>query len=316
MFFSTAWFFVPWSVIALVNNHVFPALSGELNKIISPGPGMWGLLSASVILFYAGSRELKISFINTLFPFFVAALLLMAVYWGFFDQLSLVIEFRVRQEEFFRELTAHIRLTIITTVTASILGVFFGVLAWKLKKTGSIVFFLANSVQAIPSLALFSILILPLAILTARFPFLRDLGIKGIGAAPALIALILYALLPIIRNTYAGLAAVNQSVREAGIGMGMGKYRLLISVELPIGIPVIVRGIRTSMVQAIGTITVATLINAGGLGLFIFQGMSQAAPDLVIMGVIPIVMLAIIADKGMTLLEDLLTPRGLRREKT
>lgn len=308
------WFIIPWMITALISKRAILGLDIQTINIISPGAGMWGILGASYILFYAAILEHKKNISIYIIPVLTVIVLLAAVYLGFFNRLSLIMEFMARQLEFIRELKTHFRLTLITTVTASVLGIAFGIISCKSKRTGSIIFFLTNSIQAIPSLALFSILILPLAILTSKFPILREFGIKGIGTTPALIALILYALLPIIRNTYAGLEAVDQAVREAGIGMGMGKYRLLFSVELPIAIPIIVRGIRTATVQAIGIITVAALINAGGMGLFIFQGMSQAAPDLVVMGVVPIVSMAIIVDKGMMVLEHVLTPYGRKRE--
>jgi osmoprotectant transport system permease protein len=119
--------------------------------------------------------------------------------------------------------------------------------------------------------------------------------VGGIGAAPAIVALALYALLPIVANTYAGLAGVPETMRDAGRGMGMSRARLLARVELPLAAPVILTGIRIVVVQNIGLAAVAALIGGGGFGTLVFRGMGQAAMDLVLLGTVPIVAMAILA---------------------
>ena len=135
---------------------------------------------------------------------------------------------------------------------------------------------------------MFGILIAPLAALAAAFRPLAELGIRGIGATPALIALVLYSLLPIVANTLAGFQSVDPAVIEAARGMGMSPRRRLLSVEWPLALPVIVTGIRVVLVQNIGLVAIAALIGAGGLGAFIFRGMNQTAMDLVLLGAVPI----------------------------
>ena len=142
---------------------------------------------------------------------------------------------------------------------------------------------------------------------------LAELGVRGIGAAPALIALTLYALLPIVRNSYTGLKEVPKAALEAGEGMGMSHQQLLWRVELPLAMPLIVEGVRASAVLTIGITTVAFLIGAGGLGTFIEQGISQQVPDLILLGALPIIGLALVADSGLRALGLLLTSKGLRR---
>jgi osmoprotectant transport system permease protein len=187
-----------------------------------------------------------------------------------------------------------------------------GLLAWRRKALEKPVFVGVNGIQTIPSLALFGLMIAPLAFISQAFPVLRQLGIRGIGNAPALIALTLYALLPITRNAYTSMAVIPRAVVDAGRGMGMSGRDLLGMVELPLAVPIILSGIRTSAVQAIGNTAVAALIGAGGLGAFVFQGLGQAAPDLIVMGVIPIVALAIVVDRLLGLLIGVATPRGIR----
>ena len=141
---------------------------------------------------------------------------------------------------------------------------------------------------------------------------LSQLGVRGIGTAPALIALTLYALLPIVRNCYTGIKEVPQDAIEAGKGMGMSARDLLRRVELPIALPLIIEGIRASAVLTIGITTVAFLIGAGGLGVFIQRGIDQVVPDLILVGAIPIILLALIADALLRGVGTLVTSKGIR----
>jgi len=146
-----------------------------------------------------------------------------------------------------------------------------------------------NFIQTIPAIALFGILMVPLAALAAASPTAAALGIQGIGAAPAVVALFLYSLLPIVANMVTGLGRVSPSAVLAARGMGMTAGQILARVELPLALPVILTGIRIVLVQNIGLVAIAALIGAGGLGAFIFQGIGQAAIDLVLLGTLPII---------------------------
>lgn len=141
---------------------------------------------------------------------------------------------------------------------------------------------------------------------------LATLGMRGIGSAPALIALTLYALLPIVRNTYTGLTGVPRAATEAGLGMGMSPRQLLLRVQLPLALPLVVDGVRAAAVLTVGTTTVAYLIGAGGLGVFIQRGIDQVVPDLVLLGAVPIILLALLADLLLRGLGRALTPHGVR----
>jgi osmoprotectant transport system permease protein len=153
-----------------------------------------------------------------------------------------------------------------------------------------------NAVQTVPSIALFGLLVAPLAALAAWAPALGALGIHGVGPAPALIALVLYALLPVVRNTAAGFAGVDPAVIEAGRGMGLTARQIFRQIELPLALPVLLAGLRIVTVQAIGLAVVAALIGAGGLGTFVFEGLGQYAVDLVLLGALPAIFLALAAD--------------------
>jgi osmoprotectant transport system permease protein len=176
----------------------------------------------------------------------------------------------------------HLVLVAISTVIAILIGIPLGILITRRPRWSVWILGFANVVQTIPSLALFGLLI-PLPLL------------GGIGARTAILALTLYALLPIIQNTYLGIAGVDAAVREAGRGMGMTDWQLLQQVEIPLALSVIVGGIRIA--------TIAAAIGAGGLGVFIFRGVAVVDHQLILMGAVPAAGMAIAIDASLALLE-------------
>jgi len=224
------------------------------------------------------------------------------------ESLSLVREFNSRPAKFEQALWTHLALAF-GAVTISV-GLAF-VLAlkmirsagWRRPILGTVSF-----LQTIPSLAVFGLLIAPLGALAAAFPILQTLGIGGIGWAPALLALVAYSLLPMVRNTFVALTEVPESLADAGRGMGMNERQLFFKLKLPLALPVIVEGVRITAIQAIGLTAVAALIGAGGFGSFIFQGLGQAAMDLVLLGALPTIALALLTDALLTMLADSLKP--------
>ena len=177
----------------------------------------------------------------------------------------------------------HVYLVAISTGAAIVIGVPLGVLLTRRPGWRGPVLGVANVFQTVPSLALFGFLI-PL-------PF-----IGGIGARTAIVALVLYALLPIVRNTYEGIAGVDPAVREAGRGMGMTDWQLLTQVELPLGFGVILAGVRVATVVSVGTATIAAAIGAGGLGVYIFRGVAVVDDTLILAGALPAALMALAAD--------------------
>jgi osmoprotectant transport system permease protein len=282
---------------------------------ITPSVGFWLLMISSFVLIDGSLRNAPVSgTVRTaisLAPFAALTALLLA---GGLDDLAILKEFHNRQDRFVRELFNHIYLSGVAVSLAVVIGVPLGLMAWKRSRFEKPIFVVVNGIQTIPSLALFGLMIAPLAYLSQRFPVLREMGIQGIGNAPALIALTLYALLPIVRNAYTSLAVIPNAVIDAGSGVGMNRRQLLRFVEFPLSIPIVLSGIRTSAVQAVGNTAVAALIGAGGLGRFVFQGLGQAAPDLIVMGVLPIIFLAVALDRFLGLVIDRVTPRGSKRE--
>ncbi|HAP6287204.1 ABC transporter permease/substrate-binding protein [Enterococcus faecium] len=183
-----------------------------------------------------------------------------------------------RKGELLEAAFQHLSISLISLLIAALIAIPLAIWAANHKKMAEVLLQITGVLQTIPSLALLGLLI----------PFV------GIGTVPALIALVIYALLPIFQNTYIGLAEIDPSIEEAAVAFGMSRMRRLLKVELPIALPVIISGIRTALVLIIGTATLAALIGAGGLGTFILLGIDRNTPVLTLIGAISSALLAII----------------------
>ncbi len=203
--------------------------------------------------------------------------------------------------EFLALLLQHIVLVGVSTGAAIAIGIPVGVLAARRPRLGAPIVWLANVVQTIPSLAMFGFM-LPLPL------------VGGLGARVAIIVLILYALLPIIRTTVAGLRGVDRVLVEAGTALGMTPRQLLWQVELPLAMPSIVAGIRVAAVIGVGTATIAAAVGAGGLGEYIFRGLSMVDPTVILAGAVPAAILALTVDGTLLLAERALRLGGRSRK--
>lgn len=200
---------------------------------------------------------------------------------------------------------AHLQMSFVAIIMSSILGITTGVFIAGIgrRRIADLVLYLAEIMMTVPSLALFGLLIL----------LLNRIGFSAIGFLPAVITLIIYGQLPILRNTYTAIRQVDPAIIEAGRGMGMSERQLLIRVKLPIALPVILAGLRNAVVLIIGIATIAALIGAGGLGVPIFRGLRNARMDLIIVGGTFASALALFVDGLMALLERCMQPKGLRK---
>lgn len=196
----------------------------------------------------------------------------------------------------------HISLVGVAIGLAIITGIPIGIAITQNKKAADIVLYVAAIIMTIPSIALFGVMI----------PILSKIG-HGIGYVPAVIAVLLYSQLPIIRNTYTAIYNVDPALREAARGMGMSSLQRLRMVELPLAVPVIMAGIRSAVVMSIGIMAIAAYIGAGGLGTFISRGISQTDARQLITGAVAVSILAIVADSFLLWLQNRLTPTGLKR---
>ncbi|HUZ75642.1 MAG TPA: ABC transporter permease [Stellaceae bacterium] len=257
------------------------------------GPGFWvAELCAALAILDALQRLAAGPLLRIAVVAAVAVLVAALAAGGRLDALSIAREYAARRGAFLFELTRHCELVLGALAPALALGMPLGALASRRAAARGPIFATLNIVQTIPSVALFGLLLAPLA----------ALGLGGVGPVPALIALTLYSLLPIARNTEAGLSGVDPAVTDAAAGMGMTRRQIFWRVEVPLGLPVFLAGVRIVTVQAIGLATVAALIGAGGLGTFVFQGIGQYAIDLVLLGAVPTILLALAADFALAML--------------
>lgn len=265
------------------------------NKVVrvAAGGGFWillvtlGLMATDALTRLRPGPTLRVMFLAAFI-----AITLFSLAHGTFDNLSVMREYAVNADRFAREVRQHVLLALGSLAAAVIVAIPIGILCHRVPRLRPGIQGTLNIVQTIPAIALFGILMAPLSALATAFPWVGELGIRGIGAAPAAVALFLYSLLPIVVNTAAGLNRVSRSAADAARGMGMTDWQVLSSIELPLALPVIITGIRIVLVQNIGMVTIAALIGGGGLGAFVFQGIGQTAIDLVLLGAIPTVVLA------------------------
>lgn len=194
----------------------------------------------------------------------------------------------------------HLYLAAVSVFFALLVAIPVGIYLTRREKLAQIVLGATGMIQTIPALALLAFM----------------LPILGIGNRPAIAALFLYSLLPILRNTYTGIKNVEQGILEAGRGMGMTNGQLLRLVELPLAFAVIMAGIRIAAVTIIGWATLAAFIGGGGLGQLIFTGMAMMNNAMVLAGALPAALMAIVGDLLLTKLEKVVTPRGLQVEQS
>jgi osmoprotectant transport system permease protein len=207
-------------------------------------------------------------------------------------------------QETIRLATQHAYFVTVALVIAICTGVPIGIWITFHRRAAEIVLYLAGIMMTVPSIALFGIMI----------PILSLFG-KGIGFVPAVVALVLYSQLPIIRNTYAAIRSVDPSIIDAGIGMGMTRSQVLFKVQLPMALSVIFAGVRVAVVMSIGIGAIAAFIGAGGLGHYIFMGISQSYGAMTNAGALAVAVMAIVADFVFGRIEHLMVSKGLRAER-
>lgn len=281
-------------LIGLAAGHLTPPENTYAR--VSPASGFWLTSFAFALLTADALARLKLAPLARVallaaVTVAIAALLIS----GAWDGLSILKEYGSRAETFWLEASRHVVLALGSLAAASLIGLPLGILCHRVEALRAGVLNVLNIIQTIPSIALFGLLIAPLGWIALNVPGAAAIGIRGIGAAPAFVALFLYSLLPVVANTVVGLAGVPRDANDAARGIGMTDRQRLFGVELPLAFPVILTGIRIVLVQNIGLATIAALIGGGGFGVFVFQGIGQTAMDLVLLGAVPTVALAFAA---------------------
>lgn len=273
------------------------AANGSAASRISLGPAFWALIACAALAVADALQRLgagPAAQISAVAAITSGGVLLAAA--GAFDALSIAREYASRHQAFADAVGRHMVLVGASVGAAVAVGFPLGLATVRHRRLRGPVFAILNILQTIPSIALFGLLIVPLSALVAAAPQLAAFGIGGIGLTPAIIALVLYALLPVVRNTSVGLAGVDSASIEAARGMGLSPRQIFWQVELPLALPILLAGLRIVTVQAIGLAVVAALIGAGGLGAFVFEGLGQYTVDLVLLGALPAIGLALAAD--------------------
>ena len=269
-----------------------PAMSGAR---VSLGAGFWLMQGLCLLVIAEAARRLGRlgALAGAVLVLGGMAVLLLS---GALSALSLLREYASRQGLLEDAFLRHIEIVTAAVVPTLVIGLPLGLACHRSPRLGRAVFPVLGLIQTIPSIALFGLLLAPLSGLAALVPALGQVGISGIGLAPAVIALVLYSLLPITRNTTAGLDGVPAPVRDAARGLGMTRPQVFWRVDAILAFPTILAGLRVTIVQAIGLAAVAALIGAGGLGSVMFDGLFAGAIDLVLLGAIPIIALAVAVD--------------------
>ncbi len=297
--------------VGMAAAHLTPP--GNTYARVSPASGFWILLFAYALLAADSITRLRpqpgVRVLLLLLTLGGAAVILMSGLW---DGLSILKEYSGRADVFWFEARRHVTLALGSLAASVFIGLPLGILCHRVEPMRAGVLNSLNLIQTIPSIALFGILIAPLGWIAVNVPGAAAIGIRGIGAAPAFVALFLYSLLPVVANTVVGLAGVPREANEGARGIGMTGGQRLVRIELPLALPVILTGIRIVLVQNIGLATIAALIGGGGFGVFVFQGIGQTAMDLVLLGAVPTVVLAFAAAIVLDALIEMNAPQRQR----
>jgi osmoprotectant transport system permease protein len=247
------------------------------------------------------------NFFTALFRKFVPAIVAIVVVLWLYKYYG-AMEYTLKNlAEFFRLIYEHLILVIISMAAAITVGVTLGVIMTRkgLEGISPVIMAVVNVWQSVPSLG----------VIALAYGILPQLGLSGIGIVPALIALFLHAVAPIVRNTYAGIESVSSDVIESATGMGMTKKQILFDIEVPNAMPVIMGGIRTSTAIIVGTAPLAFLIGGGGLGFWIFTGIALVDMGIMFAGAVPVALIAMLFDYFLALLEKVVVSKGIQADQ-
>jgi osmoprotectant transport system permease protein len=276
--------------------------AGDSPVRVSLALGAWLSLVGIAIVWFAGSGRVGSRRLRAAATGVGIAVVAATWFLGGLSKISLVYEYHAQSDIFWTLVANHVGLSLGGTAIAAVLGIPLGIAAARRAAVRATVIPVAGIIQTVPSLALYGLLIIPLGLL--KLPTL--------GAVPALIALSLYALLPIVRNTYLGVRGVDPAIIDAGRGMGMSGSELLWRVEMPLALPLVLEGLRASLVMTVGIAAVMAIAGSQDLGTLVFLGWGSTAADQVLLGAIPMVLLSIVADRGIRALEHAIVSPGIR----
>lgn len=262
--------------------------------------GIWvvsALLAAGLGL---AAQRSRVTGLGLLIPILLTLALGLAGHAGAFDSLSLAVEYAARRGAVNAAILEHLGLA----GGALVLAAFTSVLLSLARRNQGLVEIVVGGIQVVPAVALLGALVALVSGLLRMVPALRDLGVSALGVGPALIGISAYLLLPLWRGLGTALHAPDPASLDAATALGLTPRQILLRLRLPIGAPILVGALRVAAVQSLGLATLGALIGAGGLGRIVFDGMAQFAPDLILLGAIPIVALSLATERGLSLVED------------
>lgn len=280
--------------------------AGELSRV-SLGPGFWLTVAASYVAVFAATAWLERGAVRAIVSYAPFAAVAGLFASGTLTSLGIAKEHANNAEAFATQLNLHVAYVGASVAVGLALGLVLGLLAARKPATEPAVFGVLNVLQVLPTLAFIGLLYPLLTDLSRKADLFAAIGVHGVGWAPVVIVLSAYAVYPIARNTHAAFVSLEPAVIDAAKGIGMGPLRLLAEVEMPLALPVILAGVRVALVQSTAGAIIAGLVGGGGLGTFVFLGASETASDLMLLGVLPIVALALAFDRGLSAVETALT---------
>ena len=292
-------------ILGIAADHLTP----EGNDVVRVSPSFcfWLLFSAFSLAAADVLKRMQLSLrMRVIMCFLVTAIAVVILKSPLLDDTSIMVEYLSRQGIFFDACKQHGFLALGSLVVAFLFGFPLGITLYQVPMLRKGVLGFLTLFQTIPSLALFGIMIPIFSWVGANVPVIREMGISGIGRFPAFVALFVYSLLPVVSNTLVALSGVPPAVRDAARGIGMTSAQVLFSVLIPLSLPFILTTARIVLVQNIGLAVIAGLIGGGGFGSFVFQGLNQSAMDLILLGALPTITLALVCGAALDLLADAL----------
>jgi osmoprotectant transport system permease protein len=268
----------------------------------------WLSLFASYVVIFAATAWLQPGALRAVLTYLPVAGIVVLMVTGQLSELAVAREYANNADVFAIEFRLHLAYVAGAVSIGLVAGLILGLLAVRRRALEPAIFGTLNVLQVFPTLAFIGLMNPILTGASDRIPLLNALGVRGVGWAPVIIVLSAYAVYPIARNTYTSLASLDPGVLDAARGVGMSRARMLAEIEFPLALPIIIAGLRVALVQTTAGAIVAGLIGGGGLGTFVFLGAGETATDLILLGVIPIMVLALFFDRSALALQRALQP--------
>lgn len=282
----------------------FPSDSSNLRVSLSIGAYIFILQMILLTEKYLSSFNKR--YFNLMAYLFILISIAVLIINGNLSHLSILKEFYAREDQFLCEFMKHFQMVCAVLSSSIIIGVSLGWFMTKNIHVRNIVSFILNTVEAIPSVAFMFLIMFPLAFINRTFPIAEKLGISGIGATPVFIGLLFYSLFHIVNCVYSSMYNLEEKYIEVARGMGMSSFQIFLNVELPLALPIILSGIKVASTVTISGAILGAFVGFGGLGIFILQGSSGFAIDLILLGALPILFLIFIFNLMIDILNSLI----------